>query len=809
MEDRSSSSFPWSNFLLFVVLSIVLVKGYSMLVAHLRPPAPQQAAQQPADGKQAKEKPEQPAKPAAGPPAGPEAKEQKPAPAGKTAAAEKPAAAKETGKKPGKKPEDKSAPQLEAKPLAQPPVPPKWITLGSVNPADPYRMLVTLSNRGAALARIELASDRYRDLEDRSGYLGHLVMEEDAAGKECRVQVVGAGTPAARAVLTPGDLVGLKPGDRITALNDQAVHSEASLEQALASTEPGHAARLTVLRDGKSLEASVKLTRRPLEVVRPEAKTPVTFLTERIPDAVQANDNCPLGMLATLEQIDDEKMPKDDDPAKAELELELKGVDLRTVCWEIVESDQQHAVFRHKLPHRGLEITKTYRLAEVPEDARANADAQAYHLDFELRIKNVEKADSKKAHDVAYRLDGPNGLPHEGAWYASKVRGVGLRDVLYQKAHGNVQQINCTDLAGDVSSRAMDLDKDKPFQFFAVDAQYFSAAVIPDEKVADRIDRAAALRVGDVDPQWKTITNTSLRITSKPETLPPGGELSHHYVLFAGPKRPDLLAPYGLGNLIYYGWFFVVAKPMNQILEFFYHYIVFNYGLAIILLTVVVRLAMFPLSRKQAMNAQMMQKLQPEIKKLQEKYKKDMEGRTKAQQELFRKHNYNPLGGCLVLFIQLPIFVGLYRSLQVDVELRDASLLSHVVRWCSNLAGPDMLYDWSWFMPAWVNSGNGILHPGPYFNILPLLTIGLFIVQQKMLMPPPADEQAAAQQKMMNLMMIFMGLLFYKVAAGLCIYFIASSVWGVCERKLLPKTAAKPRDDEPPTGRRVKKRPRR
>jgi YidC/Oxa1 family membrane protein insertase len=208
---------------------------------------------------------------------------------------------------------------------------------------------------------------------------------------------------------------------------------------------------------------------------------------------------------------------------------------------------------------------------------------------------------------------------------------------------------------------------------------------------------------------------------------------------------------------------------------------------------------MFPLGRKQAMNAQTMQKLQPEIKKLQEKYKKDLEGRTKAQQKLFREHNYNPLSGCLVLFIQLPIFVGLYRSLQVDVELRDASLLGHTIRWCSNLAGPDMLFDWSSLMPALVNNGIGMLGLGPFFNILPLLTIAMFIVQQKMLMPPPADEQAAMQQKVMNFMMIFMGILFYKVAAGLCIYFIASSLWGVGERMLLPKSAtAKSGDDETP-----------
>jgi YidC/Oxa1 family membrane protein insertase len=76
---------------------------------------------------------------------------------------------------------------------------------------------------------------------------------------------------------------------------------------------------------------------------------------------------------------------------------------------------------------------------------------------------------------------------------------------------------------------------------------------------------------------------------------------------------------------------------------------------------------------------------------------------------------------------------------------------------------------------------------GPYFNILPIITVCLFLVTQKMAMPAPTNEQAAMQQKMMKYMTLFMGLLFYKVASGLCLYFIASSLWGIAERKLLPK----------------------
>jgi len=81
----------------------------------------------------------------------------------------------------------------------------------------------------------------------------------------------------------------------------------------------------------------------------------------------------------------------------------------------------------------------------------------------------------------------------------------------------------------------------------------------------------------------------------------------------------------------------------------------------------------------------------------------------------------------------------------------------------------------------------GIFSLGPYFNLLPILTVILMTLQQKMFMPPPADEQAAMQQKIMQYMMIFMGVMFYKVGSGLCIYFIASSLWGLVERRFLPK----------------------
>ena len=136
------------------------------------------------------------------------------------------------------------------------------------------------------------------------------------------------------------------------------------------------------------------------------------------------------------------------------------------------------------------------------------------------------------------------------------------------------------------------------------------------------------------------------------------------------------------------------------------------------------------------------------------------------------------------MFLQLPIFIGLYRCLSVDIHLRQAPLIPGIP-WCSNLAGPDMAWRWQGLLPDFLASETGWL--GPYLNILPIITIVLFIAQQKMFTPPATDEQTQMQQKMMKYMMIFMGVLFFKVPAGLCVYFIASSLWGIGERKLLPK----------------------
>ncbi len=229
-------------------------------------------------------------------------------------------------------------------------------------------------------------------------------------------------------------------------------------------------------------------------------------------------------------------------------------------------------------------------------------------------------------------------------------------------------------------------------------------------------------------------TNVGFWFDCSTKTLEPKDEFRQRYQVYLGPKDPTLLEAYGLGESVYYGWaiFGFVAKPLSFFLHTFYG-IVQNYGIAIMMLTVLVRSCMFPLSRRAAIMGQRMQEMQPEMKRINELYKDDMTKRGQEMQALYKKYKLNPMASCLPVFVQIPIFIGLYRCVSTDIELRQQSLIPGL-DWCSNLAGPDMLGSFPSWMPDFI-AGKGTGWFGPYFNLLPIITIALFIVQQKVLMP--------------------------------------------------------------------------
>jgi YidC/Oxa1 family membrane protein insertase len=639
-------------------------------------------------------------------------------------------------------------------------------TLGSLDPNDPAGMLVTLTSRGAAIERIELSGGNFHDQDDRSGYIGHLALEP-AADAGCRIGIVGRATPA--------DAAGLRAGDVIVRLGGTPTPDPRSLQAVLAATRPGQRLPVEVSRDGRTLTQEVVLDRRPLEVVRPE------FRTEPVaePDAQPCD---PLSFRLSFEARDDRRRT---DPL-----LEIPGQEIADRDWRVEAADATRVRFVCRLPG-GLGVAKEFRLVDADGGAAAGGPAQRLELIVELTGGETPTR-------VTYALDGPTGLPTEGWWYTARVArdwgSLAVRDVAMRFVGEQSTLVSGLKMAdGSLDHPASAVRDAKPLSFAGVDALYFAAALLPAASGPDApsLEEVRPLVVGEIPAAARRkLVDVSCRLVSREIPVEPGATVSHRYGIFAGPKKPELLARYGLtsatmDDLVYYGWFGWVARPMIAVLHAL-HAVIGNYGIAILLLTVLVRGAMFPISRKQALSSQKMQVLQPEMKAIAEKYKNEPEKRTKATQELWRKHDYNPMGGCLLVFIQIPIFMGLYRSLATDVELRQAPLFSSAIRWCSNLAAPDMLYDWSRLLPSFLTAPEGYL--GPFLNLFPLATIGLFLWQQKLFMPPAVDEQAKVQQQVMKYMMFFMAIMFFKVPCGLCLYFIASSLWGIAERLWLPQT---------------------
>ena len=709
-------------------------------------------------------------------------------------------------------------------------VPQQWFSLGSLDPSSPYRMMVVLTNRGAAVETVTLNGPQYKELNDRTmflsrtGYLGGLVLSKDPNRDGCRVEMVGPGTPAARAQPTAGASdtpAGLRgptyefdgeagttletPGDLLLAIDGQPVRSVSEFQQRMATTRPGQTLPLTLLRSDagqeKTLTFSVTLARRPLEILNQEPRR-----------HVDGEPRHPPSFLVSLTQLGEKtKLERDDEI------VELPS--LRNGNWTanpLDGPDGPGIEFRRTLTEDDLavigqtgrlEVIKRYRLATVPEDQRDNSAYPAFHLTFELEIRNLSEQDRQ----VAYQLDGPTGLTEEGWWYSYKPGGSGARDVVWASDVGGFEVFGCSKIVKEAEKKekrsqvpgtALFAPDDPPvLKCVGTDSQYFAAVFVRPPDAVDnpedfRFSTGVARPVAGLNPDESVrskLTDVSCRLTSRAKVIPTGKSFRQSFQIYVGPKRTALLEQYGLQDLIVYGWFGAVSKVLLSVLHFFHDRIVGNYGLAIIMLTILVRACMFPISRKMALNARRMQELAPEMKKIAEKHKNEMEKRTQAQRELYQKHNFNPFGGCLLMFLQLPIFIGLYRGLSVDVLLRQAPLIPGI-SWCSNLAGPDKLYFWADMVPGFLSNPTGWL--GPYLNVLPLVTCILFLLQQKMFTPPATDDQQKMQQQVMQFMMLFMAVLFFKVASGLCIYFIASSVWGLTERMLLPKS--KPVTDDQP-----------
>jgi YidC/Oxa1 family membrane protein insertase len=263
--------------------------------------------------------------------------------------------------------------------------------------------------------------------------------------------------------------------------------------------------------------------------------------------------------------------------------------------------------------------------------------------------------------------------------------------------------------------------------------------------------------------------------------IEPHMDLSYKSLIYTGAKELDLIDSYETNQniplfdrVVDFGWFYFITKPIYLLLKFFYTYLG-NYGLAIIAITLLIKILMFPMANKSFKSMNKMKQLQPEVLRLKELYGSDQIKLNSEMMALYKKHNVNPLSGCLPIIIQIPVFFSLYKVIYISIDMRQATFYG----WIKDLSLPD---------PTTITNLFGLLpfQPWPFLmiGILPILMALSMFIQQK-LSPAPADPVQANVMKFLPLIFLF---LFSSFPSGLLLYWTVSNIISIAQQYILLKT---------------------
>jgi len=338
---------------------------------------------------------------------------------------------------------------------------------------------------------------------------------------------------------------------------------------------------------------------------------------------------------------------------------------------------------------------------------------------------------------------------------------------VFTSAGGKLQMLPYKKL-GAPDQPAQRMRQPDAFDYAGLEDRYFAAAFLPGANPAQ--PRAAG-------PHGLTVWHWKLDRETQQDGKPAKEPVAEIAVgstaaapldlrLFVGPKDLDELKKITppLSDLVQFGWLDFIAAPLFYMLRWLHAYIP-NYGWAIVLMTLIINMALFPLKVKSYRSMQKMQKVQPEVKAIQDRYKKyslrdpRKQEMNKEVMAVYNREGINPMGGCLPMLLQMPIWFGLYRMLNVTIELRHAPWLG----WVHDLSARD-----------------------PYY-ILPVLMAVTMYVMQKMTPTTAADP---AQQRMITLMPLMFGGMFivFPVSSGLVLYILSSNLIGMGQQWYLNRT---------------------
>lgn len=400
------------------------------------------------------------------------------------------------------------------------------------------------------------------------------------------------------------------------------------------------------------------------------------------------------------------------------------------------EKRQGDKFIEYRLTEPGLlEITKKYTILDNSE-----------YIDVKTTIKNL----AAEKINFSYSMAGPSGIEK-----TSKIDGRNFLEAV-TKIDEKIRKIK------NIKQKEEQQGK---VAWVGLKNRYFAVIVKPFiETPSIRVTRTS-------DNELQTeMTHPSFLLT-------PGKEIEARYLLYAGPLRQEDLeeAGYGLEEIINYGFFGGLSKILLSCMNFFYK-ITRNWGLSIMVLTILINLVMFPLTYKSFMSMHQMKKIQPHIQKLRDLHRDNPQKLNKETMELYRKYNVNPIGGCLPMLLQMPIFIALYQGLMQSVSLKGANFL-----WVKDLSKTDAV-PLPFSVPIF---GNCI-------NILPIIMVGLMFFQQKISQGlttagTMTQEQVSQQKMMMFVMPLLFGFLFYKMPAGLVLYWLTNTLLMTVEQGVISK----------------------
>jgi YidC/Oxa1 family membrane protein insertase len=384
------------------------------------------------------------------------------------------------------------------------------------------------------------------------------------------------------------------------------------------------------------------------------------------------------------------------------------------------------------------------------------------YSDGKIRVrKQFEFASGYEIQAEVSVFDGQRYLPVQVAWpggFGDQSVPERVKSSMDHVVYGTAEKIER------IAQRKVDEDRTipPPVQLAGLDDRYFVDIFLPQSP--GEASFYFARRTWN-PPDWKGKEPPKEAIVALGGDLPK--PLAFH--LFVAPKDLDLLRAVKppLDGLVDFGWFSFVAKPLFLALRFIHDHWIHNYGWAIVLLTVFITMAMFPLKLKSIRSAQEMQRVAPLVKSIQDRYKNYKFNDPRKQRmnqevmKLYQEHHINPLGGCLPMILQLPFLYGFYKVLDLSIELRHAPWFG----WIQDLSAPDHLY------------------------ILPTLMIVASFILQKMTPIATADPK---QQRMMMIMPIFIGIMFYSFASGLVLYWLTSSVVGIAQQAFINRMIPAP-----------------